>query len=142
MASTPFFLSLPVALLLLVSSTLQQEEEGGLDEVHSPQTYIVRVRSDLKPSVYPEVEHWYSATLRSLSSSSSAANESPTRETYRPPAVLHVYRTVFHGFSAVLAPADAELLSSQPGVLAVFPDRHQRPHTTRSPQFLGLLSPD
>ncbi|CAL9136293.1 unnamed protein product [Musa acuminata var. zebrina] len=140
MASAPFFLLLPVALLLLVSSTLQQEE-GGLDEIHTPQTYIVRVRSDLKPSVYPEVEHWYSATLRSLSSSSSAVNESPTRETYRPRALLHVYRTVFHGFSAVLSSAEADLLSSQPGVLAVFPDRRQRPHTTRSPQFLGLLSP-
>ncbi|CAD5192885.1 unnamed protein product [Musa acuminata subsp. malaccensis] len=140
MASAPFFLLLPVALLLLVSSTLQQEE-GGLDEIHTPQTYIVRVRSDLKPSVYPEVEHWYSATLRSLSSSSSAVNENPARETYRPRALLHVYRTVFHGFSAVLSSAEADLLSSQPGVLAVFPDRRQRPHTTRSPQFLGLLSP-
>ncbi|OAY71094.1 Subtilisin-like protease SBT1.6 [Ananas comosus] len=54
--------------------------------------------------------------------------------------ILHTYHTVFHGFSASLTPAQAAALRRTPAVLAVFPDRLRRPHTTRSPQFLGLVS--
>ncbi|KAL8060203.1 hypothetical protein ABFX02_02G009200 [Erythranthe guttata] len=83
-------------------------------------TYIVRVDSESKPSVFPTHFHWYTA------------------EFTEPTAILHVYDTVFHGFSAVLTPFQAASVLKHPSVLAAFEDRRRELHTTRSPQFLGL----
>ncbi|KAL5995787.1 hypothetical protein ACLOJK_025857 [Asimina triloba] len=98
------------------------------------QTYIVRVRRDAKPSVFPNHTHWYEATLSSLPSSSSSS--SPV------PRVIHTYSTIFHGFSARLTPSEARILQSQWHIAAVFPEQIRQIHTTRSPQFLGLKSQD
>ncbi|KAL2456169.1 Subtilisin-like protease SBT1.6 [Forsythia ovata] len=55
-----------------------------------------------------------------------------------PTSILHVYDTVFHGFSASLTPSQAASVLKHPSILAVFEDRRRHLHTTRSPQFLGL----
>ncbi|XP_059659574.1 subtilisin-like protease SBT1.5 [Cornus florida] len=99
------------------------------------QTFIVRVRNDLKPSVFTDVKQWYSSTLRSLTSETLKTQETKTDKGF-----LHVYKTVFHGFSAKLTAREAEELKSRPGVLSVIPDRIRQIQTTRSPQFLGLAS--
>ncbi|CAH8262706.1 unnamed protein product [Arabidopsis lyrata] len=83
-------------------------------------TFIFRVDSGLKPSVFSTHYHWYSS------------------EFTEGPRILHLYDTVFHGFSASVTPDDAENLRNHPAVLAVFEDRRRELHTTRSPQFLGL----
>ncbi|PIN24155.1 Tripeptidyl-peptidase II [Handroanthus impetiginosus] len=113
-----------------------------LNETHeacqnSPTTYIVRVQNDLKPSVFLDVEQWYKATLRSLDSNPFTSENPNPRNSQE---FLHVYRTVFHGFSAKLTPKQAQELDKKPGVLAVLPDRLLQLHTTRSPYFLGLAS--
>ncbi|XP_024987025.1 subtilisin-like protease SBT1.5 [Cynara cardunculus var. scolymus] len=95
-------------------------------QLHNTQTFIVRIQNDHKPSVFTEVQQWYTATLSSLSSTNRD--------------FLHVYKTVFHGFSASLTPQEAQQLESQPGVMAVLPDQIRRLHTTRSVQFLGLVN--
>ncbi|EYU40429.1 hypothetical protein ABFS82_14G120600 [Erythranthe guttata] len=83
-------------------------------------TYIIRVDSSSKPSVFPTHFHWYTAQFT------------------EPKNILHVYDTVFHGFSAVLTPKLAASVLQNPSVLAAFEDRRRDLHTTRSPQFLGL----
>ncbi|XP_051146615.1 subtilisin-like protease SBT1.6 [Andrographis paniculata] len=83
-------------------------------------TYIVRVDTSSKPSVFPTHFHWYTA------------------EFTQPTNILHVYDTVFHGFSALLTPFQAASVLKHPSILAAFEDRRRQLHTTRSPQFLGL----
>ncbi|KAI6701077.1 hypothetical protein NL676_015401 [Syzygium grande] len=83
-------------------------------------TYIVRVDSSSKPSIFPTHYHWYSSEFAD------------------PARILHTYDTVFHGFSATLTGPQASALLRHPNVLAAFEDRRRRLHTTRSPQFLGL----
>lgn len=93
------------------------------------QTFIVRVQNDLKPSHYSNVVDWYSSTLRSLRSTNDNDNNN---------TILHVYKTVFHGFSAKLTGEQARELDQRPEILGVFPDEVRELHTTRSPGFLGL----
>ncbi|KAJ7978608.1 Subtilisin-like protease-like protein [Quillaja saponaria] len=83
-------------------------------------TFIFRVDSESKPSIFPTHYLWY------------------TSEFAESPRILHVYDTVFHGFSAVLSQEQVASVSQHPSVLAVFEDRRRQLHTTRSPQFLGL----
>ncbi|KAF8394603.1 hypothetical protein HHK36_020817 [Tetracentron sinense] len=104
------------------------------------QTFIVRVQNGLKPSVFSDVEHWYSSTLRTLSSNPLVSEKPTTHEGRSNKDFLHVYKTVFHGFSAKLTSQEAEEIKNRPGVLGVFPDRLRQIQTTRSPQFMGLRS--
>ncbi|KAL6525991.1 hypothetical protein OROHE_015515 [Orobanche hederae] len=86
----------------------------------SAKTYIIRVDRSSKPSIFPTHYHWYSA------------------EFAEPTTILHIYDTVFHGFSAVLTPTQAASVLRHPSILAAFEDCRRQLHTTRSPQFLGL----
>ncbi|XP_010530892.1 PREDICTED: subtilisin-like protease SBT1.6 [Tarenaya hassleriana] len=88
--------------------------------VPTAKTFIFRVDGGSKPSIFPTHFHWYSS------------------EFAEGPRILHVYDTVFHGFSAMVTPDEAQVLRNHPAVLAVFEDRRRELHTTRSPQFLGL----
>ncbi|XP_043714454.1 subtilisin-like protease SBT1.6 [Telopea speciosissima] len=83
-------------------------------------TFIFRVDEQSKPSIFPSHYHWYSSAFAD------------------PVQILHVYDTVFHGFSATVTPNQAASVLRHPSVLAVFEDRRRQLHTTRSPQFLGL----
>lgn len=83
-------------------------------------TYIIRVDSSSKPSVFQSHYHWYTAEFTD------------------PSTILHVYDTVFHGFSAVLTQSQAASALQHPSVLTAFEDRRRHLHTTRSPQFIGL----
>jgi|UniRef100_A0A2N9FWU0 subtilisin family serine protease len=84
------------------------------------QTFIIRVDSRSKPSIFPTQYHWYASEFADS------------------PRILHVYDTVFHGFSASLTQDQASTIRRHPSVLAIFEDRRRELHTTRSPQFLGL----
>ncbi|KAL1554438.1 subtilisin-like protease SBT1.6 [Salvia divinorum] len=110
MASTTINLTLCLSLLLFTQIYADQ----------TAKTYIIRVDSSSKPSVFPTHYHWYTA------------------EFTEPAAILHVYDTVFHGFSAVLTHFQASSVLKHPSVLTAFEDRRRQLHTTRSPQFIGL----
>lgn len=96
------------------------------------QTYIIRVDGEAKPSVFPTHAHWYESTILSLSDDTATWPQGGP--------LIHTYSSVFHGFSARLAPSSAEALHSMPGIVAVIPEQVRQPDTTRSPRFLGLLS--
>ncbi|KAI3780942.1 hypothetical protein L2E82_10936 [Cichorium intybus] len=83
-------------------------------------TYIFRVDGESKPSIFPTHYHWYTSEFTESTS------------------ILHVYDTVFRGFSASVTSSQASALEKHPSVLAVFEDRRRELHTTRSPQFVGL----
>ncbi|KAF5191187.1 Subtilisin-like protease SBT1.5 [Thalictrum thalictroides] len=121
-----FLWALAFFCLLTLSSSFQPNNSES-------QKYIIRVRNDLKPSIFSDVEHWYRSTLRSLSSSLEFQRFEDTD-------FVHVYKNVFHGFSAELTPRQAELIKTRQEVLAVYPNRILQLHTTHSPQFLGLIN--
>lgn len=98
------------------------------------QTFIVRIHTSLKPSTFADVDEWYESTLGSVGFNPN--QQGGAKSSY----FLHVYRTVFHGFSARLTPEQAKLLKAQPGVIGVLPDQIRHVETTRSPGFLGLDS--
>ncbi|XP_057790425.1 subtilisin-like protease SBT1.5 [Salvia miltiorrhiza] len=106
------------------------------DDTENAQTFIVRVDNELRPSAFSDVQHWYKSTLRNLDSNLIKSSE--TEGIGKSREFLHIYRTVFHGFSAKLTPKLAQQLTKRPEVIAVIPDRLRQLHTTRSPRFLGL----
>ncbi|XP_068639903.1 subtilisin-like protease SBT1.6 [Aristolochia californica] len=112
MASCLFFFFFSALSLRAIAETLPPPLE---------KTYIVRIDEHSKPSVFPTHYNWYATSFVSS-----------------PVQILHVYDTVFHGFSARLSSVDADSLRDHPSILAVFEDRRRYLHTTRSPQFLGL----
>ncbi|KAI5354361.1 hypothetical protein L3X38_007256 [Prunus dulcis] len=67
---------------------------------------------------------WYGSSLKSLSNSAD---------------MLYTYKNVIHGFSTRLTAEEAELLEKQSGILSVMPELRYELHTTRTPQFLGML---
>ncbi|KAK9086356.1 hypothetical protein Syun_028750 [Stephania yunnanensis] len=89
----------------------------------------------MKPNVFSTIDQWYRSTLAALESSA------PDDVDQDQPPMLHVYTEVFHGFSARLTKGQAEEMKARPEVLNVFPDQIHQLHTTRSPQFLGILNP-
>ncbi|GMI88076.1 subtilisin-like serine protease 2 [Hibiscus trionum] len=107
-----------VPLFLLLS--IFYSFPGSFSTVETVKTFIFRVDSESKPSIFPTHYHWY------------------TSEFAEPTRILHTYDTVFHGFSASLTETHAASLGNHPSVLAVLEDRRRELHTTRSPQFLGL----
>lgn len=132
MENQNFFLLLAIAFSLVPALVLGTRNNN---------VYIVRVDNDLKPSVFPTFKLWYTSSLRSLSvpsTSTTALDPKPNHS--HSPRLLHVYETVFHGFSASLTPPQAHALRTTPGVLSVIQDRPYQLHTTRTPQFLGLVS--
>ncbi|PRQ21870.1 putative tripeptidyl-peptidase II [Rosa chinensis] len=104
--------------LIFIFFFISQIESEPLDQ--TVKTFIFRIDRFSKPSIFQSHYHWY------------------TSEFADPPQILHVYDTVFHGFSATLSPDQVASLSQHPAVLHVFEDRRRQLHTTRSPQFLGL----
>ncbi|XP_022748166.1 subtilisin-like protease SBT1.6 [Durio zibethinus] len=107
---------LPLLVLLFISSIFPK----SFSTDSTVKTFIFRVDSQSKPSIFPTHYHWY------------------TSEFAEPTRILHIYDTVFHGFSASLTETHAASLSNHPSMLAVFEDHRRELHTTRSPQFLGL----
>ncbi|KAK1293870.1 Subtilisin-like protease [Acorus calamus] len=126
------------AIFSLFTCTLTISTSLTTNTLSQPRkTYIIRVQNDLKPSIFPDVKDWYSSTLKSVRSAStlSASTE------YHRDSPIHVYGTVFHGFSAKLSEQEADSIKAHHSVLAVFPDRARQIQTTRSRDFMGLGGP-
>ncbi|XP_042413975.1 subtilisin-like protease SBT1.5 [Zingiber officinale] len=100
-------------------------------------TYIVRVDADAKPSIFPTHAHWYETSLLAATASADGITDFPPGG-----FLIHTYSSLFHGFSTRISPSTAASLASTPGFLAVVPELVRHPDTTRSPEFLGLLSSD
>lgn len=107
--------------------------------LETSQTYIIQVQNDLKPVNRSNVVDWYSSILNSLKASRIFTNNR-SRKLTTENDFLYLYSTVFQGFSVKLTKNQAQELESLPEILGVFPDRVRQLHTTRSPEFLGLIT--
>ncbi|KAK9084284.1 hypothetical protein Scep_030755 [Stephania cephalantha] len=94
----------------------------------------------MKPSVFSTVDQWYASTLRTVRSKSPGDHQNE-KDDGDDQLLIHVYRTVLHGFSTTLTKAQAEQVRTRPEVLTVYPDQIRQLQTTRSRQFLGILNP-
>ncbi|KAL7100303.1 hypothetical protein ACP275_09G138400 [Erythranthe tilingii] len=112
---------------------------SSIEAAEQRKTFIVRVRHEAKPSVFPNHSNWYESSLRSISTASVGV---PSPDSAGASRVIHSYDTVFHGFSASLSASEAVKLESMPGIIAVIPEQVRQLHTTRSPEFLGLKTGD
>ncbi|XP_057794322.1 subtilisin-like protease SBT1.7 [Salvia miltiorrhiza] len=90
-------------------------------------TFIVHMDKSNVPESFDNHLQWYDSSLKSVS---QTANK------------LYTYNNVVHGYSARLTVEEAQLLEAQPGVLLVQEDKKYEIHTTRSPEFLGILNSD
>ncbi|GMH03838.1 hypothetical protein Nepgr_005677 [Nepenthes gracilis] len=136
MASHRTFLSL--LFLILFLSSLEPVTCFSSSQLEF-RTFIVRVKQDSKPSIFPTHKHWYESSLQSLSLIKPHESTSPNG---KPGRLIHTYENVFHGFSAMLSNLEAKELEKQPHVLSLIPEQVRSLHTTRSPEFLGLKKTD
>ncbi|KAG6438103.1 hypothetical protein SASPL_103039 [Salvia splendens] len=90
-------------------------------------TFIVHIDESSVPESFDNHLQWYDSSLKSISQTASK---------------LYTYNNVVHGYSARLTEDEARLLEEQPGVLLVQEDKRYEIHTTRSPEFLGILNSD
>uniref|UniRef100_A0A803M9E7 Uncharacterized protein n=2 Tax=Chenopodium quinoa TaxID=63459 RepID=A0A803M9E7_CHEQI len=100
-------------------------QNHNLHSNQQKQIYIISIQNNLKPNAFSNVEDWYKSILSRINSNPSDS-------------LLHVYNTVFHGFSARLRPEHADSLRAQVEVISIIPDIVYQPQITRSPHFLGL----
>lgn len=114
-------------LLLLLPAFVSGVVSVGFQD-DALQTFMVHMSPAHKPEIHPTHGEWYAAHLQSLSID-------PGRH------LLYSYSVAFQGFAASLHRDHLPLLRSSPAVLHLHPDPLLRLHTTRSPEFLGLLQP-
>ncbi|KAK9096959.1 hypothetical protein Sjap_022456 [Stephania japonica] len=93
------------------------------------QTYIIHMDSSAIPKVFADHHSWYRATLSSISQSTSINSNH-----------LYTYTHAISGFCAKLTPFELNALQTSPGFVSYVPDIVGKPHTTRTPKFLGLNS--
>uniref|UniRef100_A0A0D9XJB8 Subtilisin-like protease n=1 Tax=Leersia perrieri TaxID=77586 RepID=A0A0D9XJB8_9ORYZ len=119
--------TLLLLLLLLLVATANADE--GNATTTTTTTYIVFMDPSRMPAAHETTPaDWHAAHLQSLSID-------PDRH------LLYSYSTAAHGFAASLLPHHLPLLQSSPAVLHIIPDEVFHLHTTRTPEFLGLLAP-
>ncbi|KAJ6852748.1 subtilisin-like protease precursor [Iris pallida] len=115
---TSFTLLLEVVALLLATTSLAVAGTSGKS------TYIVHMDKSRMPSAFAEHSDWYSSSLSSVSDTAE---------------MLYTYSTVAHGFSARLTEDQLARLEGADGVVSILPETRYELHTTRTPEFLGLL---
>ncbi|XP_061361895.1 subtilisin-like protease SBT1.5 [Gastrolobium bilobum] len=121
--SSSFSLALVLLFFIATFSPLPSSSSSSEPD---KKTFIIQVQHEAKPSIFPTHKHWYESSLSTISTN----------------PIIHVYDTVFHGFSAKLSPLEAQKLQSLSHIMTLIPEQVRQLHTTRSPQFLGLKTAD
>jgi subtilisin family serine protease len=119
------------AIVFVIISLVLASEALATSDDEEIKSYIVYMDKSMKPDHFSLHQHWYASMIDRVSGSKSD-----------PAAMLYMYDTVMHGFSAKLTSTGAQAMENIDGCLAVFPDSLSRLHTTRTPAFLGLNSID
>lgn len=86
-------------------------------------TYIVHMAKSQMPTTFDHHLQWFESSLRQVSDKAE---------------MIYTYTNAAHGYATRLTEAEAESLSSLPGILSVLPETRYELHTTRTPSFLGL----
>ena len=104
-----------------------------------PKSYIISMAKDEMPAVFASSHGWFSSVLHSAKVQAMgglAAYAQTEAEASQGP--LHLYSSVFHGFSATLTEEEVRVMETMPGVNGLIPDSKKELHTTHTPDFLGL----
>ncbi len=134
-------LGLVVVVALGAPASMVSEFVGDRSIGAAGRTYIVQMAAGSSGSaVFTTEFERYSSILQSVKTAvvgveAAVGNSGAAAPSFGP---LHVYETVFHGFSAVLTEEEVLRLEAMPGVVGVYPDSFKQLHTTRTPEFLGL----
>ncbi|CAM0904631.1 unnamed protein product [Alopecurus aequalis] len=91
--------------------------------------YIVQMDVSAMPTPFTTHESWYTSVLSSLASKKDEAA----------PEHLYTYAHAMNGFSAVLTTRQLADIQGMAAHVSVFPETYARLHTTRTPEFLGLV---
>ncbi|KAL8058706.1 hypothetical protein ABFX02_03G037400 [Erythranthe guttata] len=118
---------LSIAALLFLCHTLADDTEETKHQ-HKKKSYLVHMdKSNIPASFEDDHTSWYSSSLKSVSESAD---------------IIYTYKNVIHGYSVRLTAEEAKSLEDKPGVLLIQEDVVYKLHTTRSPEFLGILNSD
>ncbi|KAI5081188.1 hypothetical protein GOP47_0004371 [Adiantum capillus-veneris] len=109
------------------SSSISLTLKAGL-----ARSYIVHVSTSARPTAFASAQAWYSSTL----ASARGLQLQDFDEAQHGP--IYSYSNVFHGFTAKLTPAQAQVLTQMQGVVSVMEDGMLQLQTTRTPEFMGL----
>ncbi|CAM0904630.1 unnamed protein product [Alopecurus aequalis] len=93
------------------------------------QPYIVQMDVSAMPTPFTTHEGWYTSVLSSLAGKNEEAA----------PEHLYTYAHATNGFSAVLTARQLVEIQGMAAHVSVFPETYARLHTTRTPEFLGLV---
>lgn len=96
-------------------------------DAEKKKTYIVHMDKFNMPEYFEDHLQWYDSSLKTVSSSAN---------------MIYTYNNVIHGYSVRLTPEEARMLEAESGILSVQEEMKYELHTTRSPEFLGLLNSD
>ncbi|XP_047066707.1 subtilisin-like protease SBT1.7 [Lolium rigidum] len=91
--------------------------------------YIVQMDVSAMPTPFTTHEGWYTSVLSSLAGKKEEAA----------PEHLYTYTHAMTGFSAVLTAPQLAEIQGMDAHVSVFPETYARLHTTRTPEFLGLV---
>ncbi|KAK7355421.1 hypothetical protein VNO80_14676 [Phaseolus coccineus] len=94
---------------------------------HERKTYIVYMGELTVATAYAPEDHHHNLLATAI------GDQQLARE-----SKIHSYGKSFNGFAARLLPHEAEKLLEEGNVVSVFPNTHNKLHTTRSWNFLGL----
>uniref|UniRef100_A0A5B7AQH6 Putative subtilisin-like protease n=1 Tax=Davidia involucrata TaxID=16924 RepID=A0A5B7AQH6_DAVIN len=100
-------------------------------------TYIVHMDISAMPKAFSSHHNWYLATLASVSDSFKVITTTTTTTSSK---LIYSYNNAIHGFSASLSPSELEAIKNTPGYVSSYKELPVKVDTTRSFQFLGLIS--
>ena len=93
--------------------------------------YIVYMDQSAMPRAFSTHHSWFESTLSSIADDSEHPISSK---------LIHTYTNSIHGFSATLTLSELAAIKNSPGYIHSTPDRPLQPHTTHTPELLGLSS--
>ncbi|PON47111.1 Subtilase [Parasponia andersonii] len=93
--------------------------------------YIVYMDQSAMPRAFSTHHSWFESTLSTVSDNSELPISSK---------LIHTYTNSIHGFSATLTQIELAALKNSLGYIYSTPDRPLQPHTTHTPELLGLSS--
>ncbi|KAL9235732.1 hypothetical protein vseg_010471 [Gypsophila vaccaria] len=125
-----------ITLIIILSLHSTQTLSKRINHTKIPKTYIIKIQNELKPPNISNIKDWYISILGNIiNPSNNSSNNNNNNDNF-----LHIYTNIFHGFSIRLTPEQLKVIKDKPEVIATFPDKIYKLHTTRTPHFLGLDS--
>lgn len=120
-------------IVFLFSLFLIMSLGGFVSCSEETKVYIVYLGEHNGDKTLKEIEDHHCSFLHSVKGTTS-------KEHVRA-SLVHSYKNVINGFSALLTPQEADMISGMEGVISVFHSDPQtiKPHTTRSWDFISLL---